>query len=213
MGQYQQWLQYQEIDKRLSTQVEALEAELTQLQECLDRLEQQQQDVVPLTDNPIIQALVAHLSAHRIPPQSNARYIHETNSSSASDSQSPGSGDSISPALLSWGGLPNFELNEIKEPYPVDEQALPLINHPEIELLPDDMIAFFDGHEQTDPQLELPWWLRNITISSRDEQAGRPIDHNSIRTNRLVQRWIERWGRQPSTVLKSTENKEEGSGE
>ena len=213
MGQYQQWLQYQEIDKRLSTQVEALEAELAQFQECLDRLEQQQQDVVPLTDNPIIQALVAHLSAHRIPPQSNARYIHETNSSSASDSQSPGSGDSISPALLSWGGLPNFELNEIKEPYPVDEQALPLINHPEIELLPDDMIAFFDEHERTDPQLELPWWLRNITISSRYEQAGRPIDHNSIRTNRLVQRWIERWGRQPSTVLKSTENKEESSGE
>jgi len=213
MGQYQQWLQYQEIDKRLSTQVEALEAELAQFQESIDRLEQLQQDVVPLTANPIIQALVAHLSSHRIPPQRNARYIPETNSSSASDSQSPGSGDSISPALLSWGGLPNFELNEIKEPYPVDEQALPLINHPEIELLPDDMIAFFDGHEQTDPQLELPWWLRNITISSRDEQAGRPIDHNSIRTNRLVQRWIERWGRQPSTVLKSTENKEESSGE
>ncbi len=211
MGQYQQWLQYQEIDKLLSTQVEALEAELAQIQDCLDRLEQQQQDVVPLTDNPIIQALVAHQSAHHIPPQSNARYIHETNSSSASDSQSPGSGDSISPALLSWGGLPNFELHEMKEPYPVDEQALPLINHPETELLPEDMIAFFDEHEQTDPQLELPWWLRNITISSRDEQAGRPIDHNSIRTNRLVQRWIERWGRQPSTVLKSTENKEEGA--
>ncbi|HEX6110194.1 MAG TPA: hypothetical protein VFZ02_12350 [Ktedonobacteraceae bacterium] len=213
MGQYQQWLQYQEIDKLLSTQVEALEAELAQIQECLDRFEQQQQDVVPLTDNPIIRVLAAHLSAHHIPPKSNARYIHETNSSSASDSQSPGSGDSISPALLSWGGLPNFELHKMKDPYPVDEQALPHINHPEIELLPEDLIAFFDGHEQTDPQLELPWWLRNITISSRDEQAGRPIDHNSIRTNRLVQRWIERWGRQPSTVLKSTENREEGSGE
>ncbi len=68
MGQYQQWLQYQENDKRLSTQVEALEAELAQFQECLDRLEQQQQNVVPLTGNPIIQALVAHLSAHRTPP-------------------------------------------------------------------------------------------------------------------------------------------------
>ena len=79
--------------------------------------------------------------------------------------------------------------------------------------MPEDMIAFLDGHERTDPQLELPWWLRNITISSRDEQAGRPIDYKSIRTNRLVQRWIERWGRQPSTVLESTESKEEGSGE
>lgn len=206
MGQYQQWLQYQEIDKRLSTQVEALEAELAQLQECLDLLEQQQQGVVPLTDNPIIQALVAQLSTYHTPFNSNERYMHETNNSSAP-------GDSISPALLSWGGLPNFELFEIKEPFPVDDQASPLVNHPEIELLPEDMSAFFDGHEKTDPQLELPWWLRNITISSKDRQAGRPIDHNSIRTNRLVQRWIERWGRQPSTVLKSIENKEEGSDE
>jgi hypothetical protein len=213
MGQYQQWLHHQEIDRRLSTEIEALEAELAQFQDCLDRLEQQQQDGVPLTDNPIFQALHAHLSAYHIPPKSNARYIHETNSSSASDSQSPRSGDSISPALLSWGGLPNFGLHEMNESFPVDEQALPLINHPEIELLPDDMIAFLDGHQLTDPQLELPWWLRNITISSKDEQAGRPIDYKSIRTNRLVQRWIERWGRQPSTVLKSTENKEEGSGE
>ena len=212
MGQYQQWLQYQEIHKRLSTQVEALEAELAKLQECLVRLDQQQ-EVVPLTENPIIQALVAHLPANIVSPKSNARYIHETNSSSASDSQSPGSGDSISPALLSWGGLPNFELHEINDSFPVDEQALPLINHSEIELLPDDMIAFLNGHELTDPQLELPWWLRNITISSRDEQAGRPIDYKSMRTNRLVQRWIERWGRQSSTALKSAENKEEGSGE
>jgi hypothetical protein len=213
MGQYQQWLHHQEIDRRLNTEIEALEAELAQFQECLDRLEHQQQDVVPLTDNPIIQALNAHLSAYYISPKSNARYIHETNSSTASGSQSPGSGDSISPALLSWGGLPNFELHEINESFPVDEQALPLINHSEIELLPEDMIAFLNGHELTDPQLELPWWLRNITISSRDEQAGRPIDYKSMRTNRLVQRWIERWGRQPSTVLKSTENKGEDSGE
>jgi hypothetical protein len=211
MGQYQQWLYYQEIDKCLSTQVEALEAELAQLQERLDHMEQQQQEVVPLTDNPIIQALVAHQSANHISPKSNARYMHETNNFSASDLSE--SGDSISPALLSWGGLPGFELQEIKEPLPVDNQAAPLVNHPEIELLPEDLITFFDGHEQTDPRLELPWWLRNITISSKDEQAGRPIDHNSIRTNRLVQRWIERWGRQPSTLLESTENKEEGSGE
>jgi hypothetical protein len=210
MGQYQQWLHYHEIDKRLSAQVEALEAELAQLQECLDLLDYQQ-EIGPLTDNPIIQALVSHLPANLVSPKSNARYVHETNNSSASDSSE--SGDSISPALLSWGGLPNFDLYEIKEPFLVGDQAPPLFNRPEIELLPEDMIAFFDEHEQTDPQLELPWWLRNITVSSKDEQAGQPIDHNSIRTNRLVQRWIERWGRQPSTVLKSTENKEEGSGE
>ena len=34
-------------------------------------------------------------------------------------------------------------------------QSTSFFNHPEIELLPEDMIAFFDEHEKTDPQLEL----------------------------------------------------------
>jgi hypothetical protein len=213
MGQYQQWLHYQAIDRRLRTQVETLEAELAQLQEHLHLLEQQQQEVGSLIDNPIIQALVAHVHVHNISPKSTMRYANGSTVSTASDLQSSEPGDSISPALLSWGGLPNFGLQEIEEPFPVVEQALPLTSHPEIELLPEDMMAFFDDHAQTDPQLELPWWLRNITVSSNDEQGSRPIDQNSIRTNRLVQRWIERWGRQSSATLKPTEKEEEGARE
>ena len=209
MGQYQQWLQYQEINRHLSTQVEALEAELAKLQECLDRLGQQH-EVASFSDNPIMQALSAQTSSQPIPPNNNVRSLEIHNPSVIGSDQY---GDTISTALRNWGGLPNFELYEIKEPFPVGHQSPSFLNHPEIELLPEDMIAFFDEHEQTDPQLELPWWLRKITVSSKDQQAGRPIDHNSIRTNRLVQRWIERWGRQPSTTLKSTENEEEGSGE
>ncbi len=210
MGQYQQWLQYQEIHRHLSTQVEALEAELAKLQEYLDRLEQQYK-VASFSDNPIMQALVAHSRSQPIPPNDNVKSTLETHTPSVISSDQ--SGDTISTALRSWGGLPNFELYEIKEPFPVDHQSPSFINHSEIELLPEDMIAFFDEHEQTDPQLELPWWLRKITVSSKDQQTGYPIDHNSIRTNRLVQRWIERWGRQPSTTLTSTEDEEEGSGE
>jgi len=210
MGQYQQWLQYQEIHRHLSTQVEALEVELAKLQECLDRLEQQH-EVASFTENPIMQALVAHLPSQPIPPNNNVRSTLETHNPSVIGSDQ--SGDSISTALRSWGGLPNFELYEIKEPFPVDHQSPSFLNRPEIELLPEDMIAFFDEHEQTDPQLELPWWLRKITVSSKDQQAGRPIDHNSIRTNRLVQRWIERWGRQPSPTIRSAESKEERPGE
>ena len=210
MGQYQQWLQYQEIHKHLSTQVEALKAELAKLQECLDR-SGQQHEVASFSDNPIMLALVALSSSQPFPPNSHVRSTHEIHNPSVIGSEQ--SSDTISTALRSWGGLPNFELYEINEPLPVDHQSPLLLNHPEIELLPEDMIAFFDEHEQTDPQLELPWWLRKITVSSKDQQAGRPIDHNSIRTNRLVQRWIERWGRQPSTTLKSTENEEEASGE
>ncbi len=68
MGQYQQWLHYQEINKRLGTQVEVIEAELAELQECLDRLGQQH-ELVSFTDNPIIQALVAHLPSQPVPTQ------------------------------------------------------------------------------------------------------------------------------------------------
>ena len=210
MGQYQQWLQYQEILRHLSTQVEALEVELAKLQECLDRLEAQH-EAVSFSDNPIMQALLAHSFSQPVPPNNNARYSLETHNPLESDQNQ--SGDTISPALRSWGALPNFELYDIKEPFLIDNQPPSFLNHSEIELLPEDMIAFFDEHEHTDPQLELPWWLRNITVSSKDKQAGRPIDQYSIRTNRLVQRWIERWGRQPSIATKSTESKEEDSGE
>jgi hypothetical protein len=210
MGRYQQWLQYQEIHKHLSSQVEALEVELAELHDCLDKLGQHQ-EVASFTDNPIMQALMAHIPFQAVPLNSNAKYTLETNNPPETGSDE--SGDSISLALRSRGELPYFELYELREPMLFDNQPSSFFNHSEIELLPEDMIAFFGEHEQTDPQLELPWWLRNITVSSKDEQAGRPIDHNSIRTNRLVQRWIERWGRQSSTALESAENKQEGSGE
>ena len=210
MGQYQQWLQYQEIHRDLSTQVEALEAELAQLQDCLEQLGQQRK-IVSFADNPILQSLVAHQPPQPVSPNNNAPDTPEIyNASEISNGESR---NSISPALRSWGELPNFELYEIKEPSFEENLSSSFLNHSEIELLPEDMIAFFDEHEKTDPQLELPWWLRKITVSSRDEQAGRPIDHNSIRTNRLVQRWIERWGRQPTPTISSTESKEEPSGE
>jgi hypothetical protein len=210
MGQYQQWLHYQAIDRRLRTQVKTLEAELAQLQEHLHILEQQQPEATPLTDNPIVQALLANLHAHNAPPKSTTTYSNGSTVSSASDLHSSEPGDSISPALLSWGGLPNLRLQAIEEPFPVVEQALPLTNHPEIDLLPEDMMAFFDEHAQTDPQLELPWWVRNITVSSNNEQGSRPVDQNSIRTNRLVQRWIERWGRHPSATFKQTNGERGG---
>ena len=201
MGQYQQWLQYQEIHKRLSSQAEALEAELRQLQNYLDQFEQQHTTApsLALIDNPIIQVLIAHLSSQAVSAQHTVHSVSQ-------DTNPDEPGDSISPALRNWGELPDFEPYEIKESSLLGNQAASFLNHPEIELLPEDMMAFFDEHEQTDPQLELPWWLRKITISSKDEQSSKPIDHNTIRTNRLVQRWVERWGRQSSIALRADEH-------
>ncbi len=206
MGQYQQWLRYQEIDRRLRAQLETLEAELAQAQNCLDLLEQEQEQSASLADNPLMQALAAHLQRYDASPKSTTS---ASSTSSPSDVGQAKPGASISPALLSWGGLPDYEI----EGYvPGAENAVSSVSHPEIELLPEDMLAFFDGHSHTDPQLELPWWLRKITISSNNAEGARPIDQETMRTNRLVQRWIERWGRQSFTTPEPA-GKEEDSHE
>ncbi|HLI69200.1 MAG TPA: hypothetical protein VKV19_05525 [Ktedonobacteraceae bacterium] len=57
MGQYQQWLFAQEIDRRLKMEIETLETELLYLQDRIAILEQ----TVPETENTILQALLAYL--------------------------------------------------------------------------------------------------------------------------------------------------------
>ena len=69
---------------------------------------------------------------------------------------------------------------------------IPHSPHYEPMLLPEDMDAFIDGHSETEPRMELPVWLRNAALHN----ANGPIDQETMRTNRLIQRWIERWGHQ-----------------
>ena len=198
MGQYQQWLHHQEIDRHLRRQLETLEAGLVQLQDRLQLLGQEQQEQLAfLADNPIIQALAARLNSHDRSPKSTAK--------NAGFLQSAEPGASISPALLAWGGLPNFRPQGIEESAPDLEKALLPVSHPEIELLPEDMMAFFEGYAQTDPQLELPWWLRYITTSTSDMYENQSTDPQTSRINYLVQRWIERWGRHSPATLKPEE--------
>jgi hypothetical protein len=206
MGQYRQWLHYQEIDRHLRRQLETLEAGLVQLQERLQLIEQEHQEQLAfLADNPIIQALAARLNSHDIPPKSTTK--------TAGFLESPEPGASISPALLAWGGLPNFGPQGIEESAQGLEQALLPVSHPEIELLPEDMMAFFEGYAQTDPQLEVPWWLRDITASTSDMHKNQHTDQQSIHTNYLAQRWIEHWERQSPATLKPAEKEGEDAHE
>ncbi len=117
----------------------------------------------------------------------------------------------ISSALFAQGSLlpteEQFTLDSIAatdsfqpmQPVPGRNSALPPIPHippsphPELRLLPEDMGAFIDEHTQTEPRMQLPWWLRNAALLN----ANGPIDQESIRTNKLIQRWIERWGHHP----------------
>src|SRR5579884_2116973 len=60
MGQYRQWLSYQERERRLKAELAALEAELAQLEAALDTrfIEQLNQPAGTLTENLLIQALL-----------------------------------------------------------------------------------------------------------------------------------------------------------
>ena len=226
MGQYQQWMHYREVDEQLQSQLETLERELAKFQDCAQseaQLDQPSQDAVSpemrsseklalenrlLTDNKLIRALADSFNG-QLPAQA----IEHANQPA---SNAPA--ETISSALFAWSNLPNFDTPEmLMEPQvtssqqlnPDPAQPLPPIPHQEMALLPDDMNSFIKEHTLTDPQIELPWWLRNIAVTSGTSHSDGPIDHESIRTNRLVQRWLERWGQQPSPQNSRGENNHE----
>ncbi|TMD61806.1 MAG: hypothetical protein E6I91_17090 [Chloroflexi bacterium] len=219
MGQYQQWMHYREVDKQLQSQLETLERELAQLQGWAQsevQPDQQSQDIVsPETWSPEMPAFKSTLlTENKI-----IRTLADTfNGQSPAPSSPNAPGETISSALFAWSNLPNFDAPEMPmEPQvnspqqlnPDLEYAGARIPHQEMALLPDDMNSFIKEHTLTDPQIELPWWLRNIAVTSGTSHSDGPIDHESIRTNRLVQRWLERWGQQPSPQNSRGENNHE----
>ena len=220
MGQYQQWLHFREVDRHLQAQLEELVRELAQLHERTHLYDQVLQPQLPLEhastgesiparlDNVILHALAKSMNGHA----SSNGHTFEKNTTATHASLSEiipnESSSTISPALFAQSNLPNFE-TPFTPPVPADasladmptspfpsyiDQPLPPIPHYDMALLPEDMASFFDQHTTTDPQMELPWWLRNLTTVTN---GTGPIDQESIRTNRLVQRWLERWGKQP----------------
>lgn len=190
MGQYQQWIHSQEIDRKLRKTRKALEEELAELESQLDSvfLEQITQQSfslshsqrmaeglteAPLSTNPIVAALLANLN-----PSYGYDAVLPEEAYSRDD-------------LQDQPAAPNSQASQ--EPWW-------LVNRPDMDLLPEDMHAFIDEHTMTNPQIELPWWLKNITNSTRYAGDGRTGEQGNIQTNRLVQRWIERWGRPSSPV-------------
>jgi len=234
MGQYQQWLHCREVDQQFHTELETLERELAQLLDGAQTVEQPEsppQDAVfsaiqiqentvfdgsTLAGNTIIHALATGLNG----PVPSSPY-ELTSSPVPANQQIPASGqaaETISSALFGWSNLPNFEtpdpstgslMNGVPPFNPNLDQHYPRISHQDLALLPEDMSSFIDEHSLTDPRIELPWWLHNITVPSRANNSNRPIDQESIRTNRLVKRWLERWGHQPTPQISRGENNHE----
>lgn len=231
MGQYSEWLRYHDIEQQLQTELQLLESELAQLQAhvCPD-------NQLVRIDNEILHALASSVNglnpsavptttmAHEEVSSARVATTPETEQEEQEEQEEPETPlETISPALSAWSSLPNFgpenfsgevmaaergEDSETPSLMSQIDQPIPSTPHSEMALLPEDMAAFFEEYTQTDPQLELPWWLRNIT--SARAGTGSPIDQESIRTNRLVKRWLERWGR-PSSQEQQQMPKEEHS--
>lgn len=194
MGQYRQWLQHREADQQLRTALAQLEAEMISLQEQVHIVADVSSFPSP-AHNPLILALVASLDSLSFSTTS-----VPLNGSTSITKQDTIAETTQSPTSPMEYTLDPVESKSVEKDTPfsttTQEVVTGSVPHPEMTLLPEDIMMFFDEQAQTDPQLELPWWLRNLIEHSLSGQGTRPIDPESLRTNRLVQRWSERWGQQ-----------------
>ncbi len=168
MGQYQQWLYAQEMDRRLKTEVESLETELLYLKDRIAVLEQ----TLPETENVILHALLAY-QQNQAEREQHAR-------------ARTGRGV-VSGPLPSWDGLPSVET-----PQPPAMGTAPYYfgQRSEQGLLPGDMLAFFSKREQANPG------QRQQQRADDNNVEKRPIDEETRVQNENVRRWFERWHRE-----------------
>lgn len=181
MGQYRQWLHYRDIDRHLHTQREKLIQEITYLQEQVQRLEMTYQE----GDNSLVQALLQQRPMQFVQPA--------TSSTSPTPVLNNVQPDRVREETGQYVSNPQTPVPSMSPMYP----SLPPLPHPIHAQNQDEDIP-----APTDPQITIPQWLLRATSAS----PSGPLDSQGIQTNRLVQRWLERWGKQlPEQVEQSQE--------
>lgn len=189
MGQYQQWLLTQEIDRRLKSEVESLETELLYLKDRISILDQ----TVPETENVILQALLAHLQN-----QANEKLPASDERAQPVELEQPEQAAEKQPA---WSGLPKLETPSV----PVAASATYFPGPPpQAGLASGDMLAFFEEHRPTDPRLA-GWHLLEQQQSAGDGAEEHLIDAETQRLNESIQRWFARWHRQMADKSRTEE--------
>jgi len=178
MGQYQQWLLAQEIDRRLRAEVETLETELFYLQDRITILEQ----VVPATENVILQALTQYLQDQTSQKQQSGT---TTQSQSVTSEQEP-------PV---WSALPRLETPSVPA-VSGEEEVVPYLPRAYSQReMSADMLAFFDKRSQTDPKLSALLQRERQRATATGENVHL-VDEETRRLNENIQRWFVRWHRQ-----------------
>lgn len=191
MGQYQQWLAAQETERRLQAEIETLETELFYLQDRITVMEQ----VVPTTENVILQALTAYL-------QDQAEQKRQSPEGKTQDQTA--SGEPVQTGRSDAPRTPKFQMPEQE-----GEKISPYLPRAYSQnALSEDMLAFFDKRSQTDPDL--------ATLLQRERQlanvAGSSTDQGDTETRRLnenIQRWFVRWHRETADRVLSEEAENE----
>ncbi|HTI13443.1 MAG TPA: hypothetical protein VL461_02585 [Dictyobacter sp.] len=202
MGQYRQWLQYRDIDQQLHAQLALLEQQVSQIREQIAKLETDPS----YTENPVIQKLLGAYHTEQVL----ARW-EEINQIAQAEATKQASGSTPSvqqkkhhtekPESETTLSNPTPQFVPPARPaqiYPIapSVQELQSATYLQHQLFSVHTNASTEDHSPTDPQMKIPWWLRNIFNHMQDSQGMKPIDQQSIRDNRLIQRWFERWGQQ-----------------
>jgi hypothetical protein len=215
MGQYQQWLHYREVKRQLHAQIESLEAELAELEARARSFEETDASVDGDTsDNELFRllSLATRLDTHTSSRESEPATTNgvasspPTSMNEATAAREPGAAESFSPPFFGWSLPPDFSPQEEPAAAPAFEGPSPSpLPQPGIELLPEDMTAFFDEYSQTDPQLGLPWWQEPPPVASPNMHGSAPVDQQGLRNKHEIERWIERWHRHPAQSTQPTQ--------
>ena len=220
MGQYKQWLRYREIDQLLRSQLAVSEHELEQLQAQVEILGKQnfslenaifqalikpQQDEWSLREEPAIQYTeeVTEATGGLGRLKDEIEQVEEIVIEEVEEEDTA----TISPALLAWSRLPNFDTELIEEQEVNSLPRTPEPPPPPEQLLPADISAFIDAHYPTYPQINIPWWLR--ASSNQEVQETYVSDQQNDRADYLVQRWFERWGQHSTKPKRLQEDQNE----
>jgi hypothetical protein len=186
MGQYQQWLFAQEIDRRLKAEIDTLETEFFYLQDRITILEQ----VVPATENVILQALTEHLRDHSAEEPQAEKQAQDQDQAVASTQAQP-----------VWSELPKLETPPVLQA----EEDIPYLPRAYSQKeMSQDMLAFFDQHSQTDPKLSALLQRERARADAANEDAHM-VDEETRRLNENIQRWLIRWHRQTTRDAQAEE--------
>jgi hypothetical protein len=223
MGQYQQWLHHREVDEQLGKRLDQLQTELALLQAQAHTLTE---TTSSSSDNMIIQALLSAHNAEVANNQFSAQtalpqqlFIDESREETATPHNilKPQAAEEevttapVSPALLAWSRLPNLDAQKMQLPAASTHRSGALSG--EKGLLPQDMTTFFHQHTRPVPRPNIPAWLENVISApiAPDQLPNNPVDQQTLRTNRLVERWLERWRKTSSGSQEQREDQEHES--